>query len=134
MLRTTLLAMVIMAVSLALAVPVAPAAPTDAQCAASQANQTLGDWDILCGTESACGADTLCLRTVARDALGDFYVCRCNGGQMSRCCQLVLRFSTRLPEARGNCTDCGESGECNMKILSATTYKSDCRLGGVQRW
>jgi len=137
MLRTTLLAMVILATSLAFAVPTAPAAPADpgnTRCAAEIAIKSQGGWDVICGGESACGATTLCLRTIGRDVLGEFYVCRCDGGKMTSCCQLILRRSTNFPQAKGNCSDCGEAGLCVMDAIGPTTYKAVCRLGGVVQW
>lgn len=132
MFRSPLLAMIGLAFSLALAVPTLPAAPADPQCAANEALLVEHDWDIICGLESSCGAGSICTRAVGRDALGDFFVCRCSGSDMSKCCQLILRASTRFPEAMGSCSDCGQSGECTLSA-TVTSYKAKCGKSDVER-
>lgn len=135
MLRTTLFAVFIAALSFAFAAPALPAAPAPhvtEQCAASQAQESSGNWDILCGGELSCGSGTFCMRALSRDAEGDFYVCRCDGGEISKCCQLILRVSTQRPEARGSCSDCGQTGDCVM-TGGTKQFKADCRFYGSER-
>lgn len=132
MLRTLSLAALCVVFSLAFAVRLVPAAPADAPCAANEAHLVEDEWDILCGAESSCGAGSLCFRATGRDALGDFFVCRCTGSGMSKCCQLILRADTRFPEAAGSCTDCGRTGECTMSA-SSTRFKASCGNGDVER-
>lgn len=107
------------------------ATSTNSACPAEKADKVHGSWDILCGGEGACGTQQLCSRAIGRDFDGDFYVCRCSNGSASRCCQLLLRVNSGLPEVAGNCTDCGKSGSCHLSVSQAAMRASCGSFGSV---
>ncbi|MCA8979838.1 MAG: hypothetical protein KDC14_07410 [Planctomycetes bacterium] len=132
MVRCLSLAALCVAFLLALAVPHVPAAASDVDCA-SKATRPAGEiFELICGSEGACGSGSLCLHALGRDALGDFYVCRCSGSGMTKCCQLILRAPYLIPEAVGSCAECGQVGNCSMNA-APTGHKAVCSDRDMER-